>query len=48
MININTNNGVERQNEIFKHTYLKKHHGSSLKRVLNILIEKYFPKQYER
>ena len=48
MVNINTNNGVERQNETFKHTYLKKHHGSSLTGMLSILIEEYFPNQYER
>ena len=42
MVNINTSNGVERQNETFKHTYLKKHHGSSLTETLSILIEDYF------
>ena len=44
----NRNNGVERQNETFKHTYLKNHHGSSLTGMLNVLIEEYFPEQYER
>ena len=48
MVNINTSNGAERQNETFKHTYLKKHHGSSLTGMLSILIEEYFPEQYER
>ena len=47
MVNINTSNGVERQNETFKYTYLKKH-GSSLTGILSILIEEYFPEQYER
>ena len=45
--NINTNNGVETQNETFKHTNLNKHHGSSLTGMLSILIEEYFPEQYE-
>ena len=48
MVNINTNNGVERQNETFKHTYLNKHYSSSLTGMLSILIEEYFPAQYER
>ena len=48
MVNINTNNGIERQNKTFKHTYLKKHHGSSFTGMLSILIEEYFPEQYER
>ena len=47
MVNINTNNGAERQNKTFKHTYLKKHHGLSLTEMLSILIEEYFPEQYE-
>ena len=42
MVNINTSNGAERQNETFKHTYLKKHDGSSLTGTLSILIEDYF------
>ena len=36
------------QNKTFNHTYLKKHHGSSLTEMLSILIEEYFPEQYER
>ena len=48
MVNINTNNGVDRQDETSKRTYLKKHHGSSLTGMLSILIEEYFPEQYER
>ena len=36
MVNINTNNGVERQNETVKYTYLKKHCGSSSTRMLSI------------
>ena len=42
MVNINTNNGAEKQNETFKHTYLKKHHGSSLTGPLSVLIDDYF------
>ena len=48
MVSINTNNGVERQNETFKHTYLNKHHGCSLTGMLSILIEDYFPESFER
>ena len=42
MVNINMNNGAERQNETFKHTSLKKHHVSPLTGTLSILIEDYF------
>nr|XP_047123076.1 uncharacterized protein LOC105846387 [Hydra vulgaris] len=45
MVSINTNNGVERQNETFKHSYLKKHSNSCLS---TILIENYFPDLYNR
>ena len=48
MVIINTKNGVEKQNKTFKHTYFKKHHPSSLPGMLSILIEEYFPEQYER
>ena len=47
-VNINTNNGVERQNETFKHCYLKRYQNSSLTGMLTILIEEYFPDSYER
>ena len=47
-VNINTNNGVERQKETFKHTYLKKNFESPLTGMLSILTEEYFPEQYER
>ena len=43
MVSINTNDGVERQNETFKYTYLKKHglkkNGLPLTGVLGILID---------
>ncbi|XP_065682897.1 uncharacterized protein LOC136071707 isoform X1 [Hydra vulgaris] len=48
MVSINTNNGVERQNETFKHSYLKKHSNSCLSTMLTILIENYFPDLYNR
>ena len=39
--------GLERQDETFKHTYVNKHHRASLTGMLSILIEEYFPEQYE-
>jgi hypothetical protein len=48
MVMINTNNGIERQNETFKYSYLMKHNKSSLTGMLGILIEEFFPENYEK
>ncbi|XP_065657444.1 uncharacterized protein LOC136082351 [Hydra vulgaris] len=48
MVSINTNNGVKRQNETFKHSYLKKLQNLSLTSMLTVLIEEHFPDLYNR
>ncbi|XP_065657884.1 uncharacterized protein LOC136082459 isoform X2 [Hydra vulgaris] len=47
LINCNTNNGVERQNESFKYCYLKKYNNSSLTGMLTLLIEEFFTDKLE-
>ena len=47
-VRINTNNGIERQNKLFKHSYLKRHKTSSLSGMLAILIEEFQPDNYNR
>ncbi|XP_065651150.1 uncharacterized protein LOC136079345 [Hydra vulgaris] len=47
LINCNTNNGVERQNESFKYCYLKKYSNSSLTGMLTLLIEEFFTDKLE-
>ncbi|KAK3755969.1 hypothetical protein QZH41_016829, partial [Actinostola sp. cb2023] len=39
---VNTNNGLERQNKLFKYSYLHNHKNTSLSGMLNILIENSF------
>ena len=48
LVNCNTNNGVERQNESFKYSYLQRHKNSSITRTLSILIEDFLLEKYER
>ena len=40
---INTNNGLERQNKLFKYNYLEQQKSSSLSRMITILITEYLP-----
>eukprot|EP00794_Sanderia_malayensis_P018489 gene18489-20338_t len=47
LISCNTNNGVERQNESFKYSYLSKRWNTSLTGMLTILIEEVFTDKYE-
>ena len=48
MIHCNTNNGVERQNESFKYTYLQRHKNSSITGMLSILTEEFLLDKYEK
>ncbi|XP_065682326.1 uncharacterized protein LOC124811828 [Hydra vulgaris] len=47
LVNLNTNNGVERQNKSFKYSYLQQFNSSSLTGMLTILIEEFFPDKYQ-
>jgi len=48
LVNCNTNNGTERQNESFKYSFLEKRKSHSLTGMLTILIEEFLPSNYER
>ena len=47
-LRVNTNNGLERQNKLFKYTYLKSHRNNSLSGMLTILIEEFLPDNYNK
>ena len=46
-IKINTNNGVEAQNKVFKYNYLSKGTDKTLSGVAKVIIECFFPDQYK-
>ena len=46
MSSINTNNGIERQNESLKYQYLKKKTNCSLSAMITILIEEFIPDKH--
>ncbi|XP_065066055.1 uncharacterized protein LOC135691970 [Rhopilema esculentum] len=48
LVNCNTNNGTERQNESFKYQYLQKHSRASVTGMLTILIEDFLVDKYDR
>ena len=48
LVNLNTNNGVERQNESFKYSYLQRYKNSSLTGMITILIEDFFGDKCQR
>ncbi|XP_065643781.1 autophagy-related protein 16-like isoform X2 [Hydra vulgaris] len=48
LVNLNTNNGLERQNETFKYTYLQRHKNSSITGMLTLLIEEFFADKFEQ
>ena len=48
LVNCHTNNGVERQNESFKYSYLQRHKNWSVTGMLSILIEGFLLDKYER
>lgn len=48
LVSVNTNNGIERQNESFKYQYLKDRNKSSLSGMIAILVEEFLPEKYQR
>ena len=46
-IKINTNNGVEAQNKVFKHNYLSKGTDKTLSGVAKVIVESFCPDQYK-
>ncbi|KAJ7394834.1 hypothetical protein OS493_000669 [Desmophyllum pertusum] len=48
MVSINTNNGIERQNESLKYQYLKDRNNNSLSGMITILIEEFLPDKYRK
>eukprot|EP00794_Sanderia_malayensis_P002202 gene2202-2507_t len=48
LVNCNTNNGTERQNEALKYQYLERNTKRSLTRMLMTLIDQFFPDKYDR
>lgn len=48
LVNVNTNNGTERQNLGFKSEYLVGRRNSSLSTMLSILIGEFLPERYDR
>ena len=47
-IDVDTNNGVERQNKDFKYEYLKQFKDNTLSGILTVLIEQFLPDKYKR
>ena len=47
-VNINTNNGMESQNEYLKYEFLDNHQNTSLTGLCTTLVEQFFPTCFER
>ncbi|XP_064632039.1 uncharacterized protein LOC135490656 [Lineus longissimus] len=47
LVQVRTNNGLERQNKLFKHTYLKHYSEKSLSKMLTTLIKEFLPERLE-
>ena len=45
---VNTNNGVEAQNKVFKNEYLLPHRMKTLSGVMAIVVEDYFDDMYRK
>ena len=48
LVSVNTNNGIERLNESFKHQYFKDRSESSLSGMIAIPVEEFLPEKYQR
>ena len=48
LVNCNTNNGVEPQNNTLKHSYIHRHKTNSLTGMLTVVVEDFLPDKYER
>jgi len=46
LVEVNTNNGVERKNRDFKYQYLQKQRGRSLSYMMETLVEKFVREKY--
>lgn len=47
-VDVNTNNGLERQNEDFKHNHLASNQDKTLSRMLSVLVTEFLPEKYSR
>lgn len=47
-VDVNTNNGLERQNEDFKHNHLASHKDKTLSGMLSVLVTEFLPEKYSR
>ena len=47
LVHVSTNNGLERQNGVFKHQYLQTLRKHSLSAMLTILVNEFLPDKYE-
>ena len=48
MVAFDTNKGLERQNQMFKHSYLHQYKDNSSSNMLTILNEEFLPDSYNR
>ena len=48
LMSVNTNNGIERQNESLKYQYLKDRNNNSLSGLIVTLVEEFLPDKYRR
>ena len=48
MVSINSNHGIERQNESFKHQHIKDRNKNSLSGMITILTGEFLPDKYRR
>ena len=48
LVNCNTSNGVEGQNNTLKHSYLQQHKTNSLMGILTVVVEDFLQDKYER
>nr|XP_047145588.1 uncharacterized protein LOC105848567 [Hydra vulgaris] len=47
LLNVNTNNGTERQHQSFKYSFLEKRKNSSITAMLSICIEEFLPHKFD-
>ena len=47
-VDVNTNNGLERQNADFKHNHLASHRDKTLSGMLSVLVTEFLPEKYSR
>ena len=47
-VDVNTNNGLQRLNEDFKHNHLASHRDKTLSGMLSVLVTEFLPEKYSR